>query len=429
MPIRFLHAADVHLDSPLRGLERYDGAPVDRIRGASRTAFDRLVDLAIDRRVDFVVIAGDLYDGDWKDYNTGLYLASRLNRLRDAGIPVVLIKGNHDAHNKMTRGLRLPDNAVWLDHDQPQTIAYEHLGAAIHGQSFASRDVSENLAKRYPRPVGGWLNIGLLHTALDGKEGHETYAPCSLDDLRAAGYDYWALGHIHARETVLPEPFVAFPGNLQGRHCRETGPKGCLLVEYDNGTVRDQFHRLDAVRWERVRVDLSGARRDDDLLGLVSNQLDELVRADPDPDRLLAVRLVLLGTTPIDDALRSRVDHHVAELRNVATDRGDGRIWVEKVELQTRPYLASAVADGPMEVIETLLDELQRDPTALIDELDGFRKKLPIELTGEPDGIRLGDPECVRGLLEGVGPLLRDLLRPGQADAEGRAAAVPSGLD
>ncbi|MFO0958832.1 MAG: DNA repair exonuclease [Isosphaeraceae bacterium] len=426
MPIRFLHAADIHLDSPFRGLERYDGAPVDRIRGATRKAFDRLVDLAIDRRADFAIISGDLYDGDWRDYNTGLYLASRLNRLRDAGIPVVLIKGNHDAHNKMTRSLRLPNNAIWLDHDRPQTVRFDHLNVAVHGQSFASRDVSDNLAKAYPKPVGGWTNIGLLHTALTGKEGHEPYAPCTLDDLRASEYDYWALGHIHARETLNREPFIAFPGNLQGRHARETGPKGCLIVEVDRGTIRERFHRLDAVRWERVRVDLNDVARDDDLWGLIASRFDELLRDDPDPDRLLAARLILHGVTPIDDRIRTQADRYVAEARGLATERGDGRIWVEKVELQTRPYRASAVADGPMRVLEELLGEFRDDPTELIAELEGLRKKLPGEFTAEPDGIPLHDPDCLRSLLEGVGPVLRDLLRRAQAETAGSASADPA---
>src|SRR6185437_649372 len=122
MAITFLHAADIHLDSPLKGLERYENAPVGRIRGATRRAFTRLIDLAVEKAVDFVLIAGDLYDGDWRDYNTGLYLVRQLGRLRDANINVYAIAGNHDAANKMTRSLRLPDNVRLLSHEQPQTV-------------------------------------------------------------------------------------------------------------------------------------------------------------------------------------------------------------------------------------------------------------------------------------------------------------------
>ena len=236
MAISFLHAADIHLDSPLKGLERYENAPVERIRGATRRAFTRLIDLAIEKRVDFVLIAGDLYDGDWRDYNTGLYLVRQLGRLRDARIPVFVIAGNHDAANKMTRMLRLPDNVRFLAHDRPETVRLDDLGVAIHGQSFAKAAVTENLAAAYPAPVSGYINIGLLHTGMGGADGHERYAPCTLEELRLRGYDYWALGHIHARQVLCNDPPVVFAGNVQGRHIRETGPKGCLLATDPSGS-------------------------------------------------------------------------------------------------------------------------------------------------------------------------------------------------
>ena len=149
MAISFIHAADIHLDSPLRGLERYENAPVERIRGATRRAFTRLIDLAIDAKVDFVLIAGDLYDGDWRDYNTGLYLVRQLGRLRDLKIPVFIIAGNHDAANKMTRALRLPENVCFLAHERPETLRLEDLGVAIHGQSFEKQAVFDDLAAGY----------------------------------------------------------------------------------------------------------------------------------------------------------------------------------------------------------------------------------------------------------------------------------------
>ena len=204
MAISFLHAADIHLDSPLRGLERYENAPVDRMRRATRRAFERLVDLAIEKRVDFVVIAGDLYDGDCRDYNTGLYLTRQLGRLRDEKIPVFLIAGNHDAANRMTRVLPLPDNVRMLGHDRPETVCIKDLDVAIHGQSFGKPAVTENLAAGYPAALPGCVNIGVLHTGLGGMNGHERYAPCTLDELRFKRYDYWALGHIHVARGVMP---------------------------------------------------------------------------------------------------------------------------------------------------------------------------------------------------------------------------------
>jgi exonuclease SbcD len=419
MPITFLHAADIHLDSPLKGLQRYERAPVDRIRGATRRAFERMIRLAIDRRVDFVLIAGDLYDGDWRDYNTGLHLVQELNRLRDADIPVLVIAGNHDAANKMTRGLRLPGNVRVLGADRPETVRLDDLGVAIHGQSFAREAVTDNLAARYPDALPGWVNIGLLHTGLTGLEGHERYAPCGSDDLRGRGYDYWALGHIHTRGAPCDGLPVAFPGNPQGRHIRETGEKGCLLVTVGaGGGVEQSFERLDVVRWERCRVDAGDVDGEADLLDRVATALDALLNLEPDPERLLAARVVVHGTTTLSNRLHADAERYVNEVRNLALERGEDRLWIEKVELQTRSAPLIALPDGPIEELRELFDQLRDDPEALAglgDELADLRRKLPAELMASPDAPRPGDPDWMLGLLDQVQPLLFDLLRrPGQ---------------
>ena len=422
MAITFLHAADIHLDSPLRGLERYEHAPVERIRGATRRAFERMIDLAVERRVDFVLIAGDLYDGDWRDYNTGLYLAKQLGRLRDANIPVYIISGNHDAANKMTRTLRLPGNVRVLDDSRPETVRLDDLGVAIHGQSFARAAVTENLAAGYPDAVSGWVNIGLLHTGLTGLEGHERYAPCTIDDLRGRGYDYWALGHIHTRKNHCNDPPVVFPGNPQGRHIRESGEKGCVLTTIGQGvSIAQSFHRLDVVRWERSRVDATELATEADLLDRVSAVLDELLQSESDPERLLAVRVVLHGTAPLHDRLHAEAERYVAEVRNLALERGADRLWIEKVEFQTRRVRLPVLPDGPIEELQEVLDELHADPAALAalgEELGELKRKLPAELTAGLDGPKLGEPEWLSGVLEEVQPLLLDLLRHSDHGAE-----------
>jgi DNA repair exonuclease SbcCD nuclease subunit len=414
MAISFLHVADIHLDSPLRGLERYEHAPVERIRGATRRAFERMIDLAVDRRVDFVLIAGDLYDGDWRDYNTGLYLTRQLGRLRDAAIPVVVIAGNHDAANKMTRALRLPDNVHLLAHDRPETVRLDELGVAVHGQSFARAAVTENLVAGYPAALTGCVNVGLLHTCLAGAEGHERYAPCTIEDLRGKGYDYWALGHIHARHAPCVDPPVVFAGNIQGRHIRETGAKGCLLATVHPGDgVAQEFHRLDLVRWERGRVDVADLDAEAGLLDRVAETLDTLLRSETDSVRLLVVRVVLHGASALHDRLHADPERYVAEVRNLAQDRGGDRLWIEKVEFQTRPARAVVLHDGPIEEIEDVLGQLRDDPAALAElgeELADLRRRLPPELAHGLDAPHLGDPDWLRAILDRVQPLLFDLL-------------------
>ena len=221
---KFIHAADVHLDSPLRGLSRYESAPVDAIRGACRRAFENLVDLALEEKVAFVVLAGDLFDGDWKDYSTGIYLSRQLGRLGKCNIPVYAVAGNHDAANKMTKTLDSPNNINFLSSTKVETIRLDHVPVTIHGRSFRTQHVDENLAAAYDAAEKGRFNIGLLHTSLDGREDHASYAPCALGDLLSKGYQYWALGHVHKQEIVLDDPWVVFSGCIQGRHIRGNWP-------------------------------------------------------------------------------------------------------------------------------------------------------------------------------------------------------------
>jgi DNA repair exonuclease SbcCD nuclease subunit len=383
-----------------------------------------LIDLAIDKRVDFVLLAGDLYDGEWRDYNTGLFLVGQLRRLQDHKIPVVLIAGNHDAANKMTRVLALPENVRFLAHDRPETVRLEDLDVAIHGQSFARAAVTENLAASYPAPIPGCVNIGLLHTGMGGENGHERYAPCTLEELRLRDYDYWALGHVHTRQVLCDDPPVVFVGNVQGRHIRETGPKGCLISTIGSDRAITQvFQRLDKVRWERERVDVSALETESDVLGRTAELFDGLLASEPDPDCMLAVRLTVGGSTLLHGRLRTDPDRFVAEVRGLATERGGDRLWIERVELQTKPIRAVTIPDGPFEELVEVLDQLRDDPgsmTAVVEELAELKRKLPAELIHDPDSPRLDDPAYLQTLLGQVQPLLLDLLlKSTNGDAKG----------
>lgn len=332
---RFLHAADLHLDSPLRGLGA--DAPATRIRQATRDALRNLVDLAIHEQVDFVVVAGDLYDGDWPDFRTGQALVAAFARLTRAGIRIVAIRGNHDAESVLTRSLRLPEGATLLRADRPDTVDWPELSVALHGQSFETRDVQQNLAQSYPAPAPGRFNIGVLHTAATGRPGHDSYAPCTVEQLASHGYDYWALGHIHAREELLQDPWIVFPGNLQGRHANERGPKGASLVTVRHGRVTGVEHRvLDAVRWVRVPVDCSGAADEDAVLDRARRAMGEAV--DAAEGRLLALRLRMEGPCPAHGALARDPAALRQKLVAASLEVADAdSIWLEDVQLATSP--------------------------------------------------------------------------------------------
>jgi DNA repair exonuclease SbcCD nuclease subunit len=416
--VKFIHAADVHLDSPLRGLERYDGAPVEEIRGATRRAFENLIQLAIDEEVAFVLLAGDLYDGDWKDYNTGLYFTRQMARLRDAGVQVFVVAGNHDAASQITKTLRPPHNVRVLATRAPETARLEELGVAIHGQGFPTRAVTEDLTRRYPVADADLFNIGLLHTSLDGRPGHEAYAPCTLDGLRSRGYQYWALGHVHNREVVTQEPWVVFPGNTQGRHARETGPKGCSLVTVEAGRVESvEHHALDVVRWSVRSVDVADARTLDDVYDRVGHALsDVLGEAEGRP---AASRLRLAGACPVHGRLRAAREQITNECRALAGSVGSGDLWIEKVVLDTREA-APEVPPGPLGELMQSISELDRDPARLAKLAEAFvdlSAKLPVNLRSGPDAFDPSRPEYVRECLEDVKALLlQRLLREGSAE-------------
>jgi len=427
---RFLHAADIHLDSPLQGLERYPDAPVEAVRGAPRRAFDALIDLALEERVAFVLLAGDLYDGDWKDYNTGLFFVARMRRLADAGIPVHLVSGNHDAASQITRRLSLPPNVHLYDPRRPETCEIPDLDVAIHGQSFASRRVSEDLSAAFPQADPGRFEIGLLHTALDGRPGHAAYAPCTVEGLRAKGYAYWALGHVHRGEEVSRDPWIVFPGNLQGRHARETGGKGATLVTVEHGHVVEVAHRdLDVVRWARIELDLAAIDHPDDALAHVR---DALVAASAEAEgRLLAARIVLAGATSAHAALVREPARWLHECRSMASAMAEPGVWLERLELATRPRGALGRVlerDDALGGLLRRIEALEQRPLDLArteEELAELARRLPATLRPEPGAAADAsgreerfdptDPEWLRARLPAVRDLLWSRLLEGEA--------------
>ncbi len=406
--MKFIHAADIHLDSPLRGLARYEGAPVEQMQSATRRAFINLIDLACNKEVDFVLLAGDLYDVDWKDYNTGLFFNQQMSRLREADIPVFMVLGNHDAGNTITRQLRLPDNVTELSYRQPETKTLEKLGVAIHGQSFAKRAMTDDISAAYPNALPGYFNIGLLHTSLNGHEGHASYAPCTMPGLLSHGYNYWALGHVHKREVLHENPYVVFSGNLQGRHARETGEKGCTLVQVKNGKTSLTHVPLDVLRWEVCQLEVNDVTQADDIIDRVREAVTLATKnADGRP---LALRVIIEGACPVHNELHSHSDRWINEIRAVATDAGLGNVWVEKISLQTQPLSINTVQDGgPLEELSNFLRTLPQDGDslqALTSELRFLRNALPVEARQRDDGIDPGNTDTIRQLLNGVEELL-----------------------
>jgi DNA repair exonuclease SbcCD nuclease subunit len=406
------------LDSPLRGLDRYEGAPVERLRGATRRAFERLVNLAIEDRVSFVVIAGDLFDGERDDYQTAMFLQRQLRRLDECDIPVIIAYGNHDAANQITRRLDLPHSARVLPYDTPATIELPGAEAALHGMSYATRAVNEDLVGRYPQPVPGVLNVGVLHTSIDGRPGHDPYAPCTIDELVNRGYEYWALGHVHQREHhTVDGVHIVFPGCLQGRDVGECGPKGATVVVYASGAVEKVIPCVLApVQWTRIEVDLSDVPF---VLGAIEHTVERLsdLQASSDAD-LNAVRIVLhLSSAARRDWLREP-DRYDAELRADAAG-GDERLWIERIIVSPESASRPEVSGEALAAVTDVLASLRASPVQAAELgaaglLAGIRSRFGSDL---PAALQLGadvlEERHVNELLDEVEALLQAELEAG----------------
>ena len=353
-----------------------------------------------------MLLAGDIYDGAWRDFSTGLFFTGLCRTLREADVPVVLLTGNHDAASVITRRLALPDNVTRLDHDAPETVRFDDWNVSVHGQGFATRDVTDNLAAAYPAPDRGRFNIGLLHTACGGgaESGHAPYAPCTAGELADRGYDYWALGHIHkpgelhdaSQHGAAP---IVFPGNTQGRSVKECGERGCRVVRVgDAGDVTSEAHPLDVVRWHAADVDVAALVADgrDDPDDFIAAAVEQLRAARDDAGgRLVAARVTFSGTTTADADLREDPHALAHDIKNAAA--GLGGVWVEKVRVQTKPPELGRTADldGPRAAFEAVLDETAADPVllrAFADEALGtLRGALKRALPDPADRPDLGD--------------------------------------
>ena len=401
--MRFIHASDLHIDSPLRGLDRYEGAPVERLRTATRSSLERLVDKSVSERVDFVLFAGDIYDRDWQDFHTGLFFRQQMVRLGRTGIRVFIVQGNHDAQGVISKQLALPPNVTVFSSRSAQTIRIDELSVAIHGRSFPERAVDEDLVPSYPAPVPGFFNIGMLHTSLTGRVGHDTYAPTDIPTLIAKGYDYWALGHVHAREVVCEQPRIVFPGNLQGRHANETGAKGCELVTVEAGRIEAEFVALDVVRWSQVSVPLDSVDRLEALSDAFHHALEPVLIGTT--DRLHAVRVTLTGSTELHRLEANQPGTLAAAMYAAAQDVTEAEIWIEQVRLELSTPLdrvQAALRQDAVGELVRLVDSIAGDPTELMRraqaDLGDLLGSMPQEVAAG-DVPRLDDVEELRRLL------------------------------
>ena len=372
MTLRFIHAADLHLDSPFTGIKA--AAPENvatALYSATFDSYNNIIDLCITEQVDALLVAGDIYDGADRSLRAQRAFIDGLRSLDAAGIRSFVCHGNHDPLDGWEARLSYPDGchrfgsefeAVPLFPDEPER-------ALIYGISYPTRDVYDNLVSQLGQVDEAAFTVGLLHANVGGNTDHALYAPCSLDDLAQSGIDYWALGHVHTRQVLRERaPTVVYPGNPQGRHPNETGARGVYLVEVDaTGSVNLDFRPTDTVRWERVSIDISALETEQDLL----NEIDDTIqnRLDGAEGRSVVARMTLTGRGELNRFLRQTgaADDLLEGVNNQWAERVPFT-WCERIEDESAAAIdRDAMRSGEDFLAEVLrtADQIRENPETL----------------------------------------------------------------
>jgi DNA repair exonuclease SbcCD nuclease subunit len=326
---KILHTADIHLDAPLRSLALRDDGLQEIVRAATRTAFTRLVDFALSEGVGALLISGDLFDGQARSATTAAFLLAQFDRLRHADIAIYYVRGNHDAENPISGELTFPNNVHVFD-GRGGIMQISGQDIYIHGVSYSGRHAPDSLLPRFSAPVPDAINIAMLHSSLSGAAGHDSYAPCSVQDLTRLGFDYWALGHVHKRQIHNESPWIVMPGMPQGRDIGEAGPKSATLVTVADGKLRIEEVATAAVEFMHATVDVSESTSDDAIRAQLRSVLAALQRDMKAEAAIL--RLTLSGVA----AQRWQIlrDQDIWTETIVAFARSTGRLWIEKVSFE-----------------------------------------------------------------------------------------------
>jgi DNA repair protein SbcD/Mre11 len=344
IPFSFIHCADLHLDSPFEGIQATAPEIAAVLREATFQALDQIIDLARREQADFIIVAGDVYDGENRSLRAQLRFREALKKAGEAGIQCFSAHGNHDPLSGWEAQLAMPPQNRRFGGQNVECFPIERHGAIlahIYGISYPVREVKSNLATGFKRDPEAPFAIGVLHCNVGGDPDYDNYAPCGVDDLLAAGMDYWALGHIHAQKIIrAQDPCIVYSGNTQGRNWRELGPRGCYLVRVDAARrITPTFVATDVVRWFRQDLDIGELATWDDLVDILYRER-EAVRAAAD-GRAAVVRLSLVGRGELHRELAKRIDLE-RDLTEPLQEGEPGRpdfVWVESIQSRTRPPL------------------------------------------------------------------------------------------
>ncbi|KAB2337123.1 DNA repair exonuclease [Cytobacillus depressus] len=333
--VTFIHAADLHLDSPMVGLKSLPASLFKQLQESTFQSLSKIVDAALSHRVDFVIFAGDLFDGEDRSIRAQIRLLKEMERLAENNIPVYAVHGNHDHMDGSWTHLSMPDNVHIFSHEV-ETVKFSHAGGAsvhLYGFSYPRRHVYERMIQHYSKKQGADFHIGILHGNLEGSKEHDKYAPFTIKDLLEKDFDYWALGHIHKRAVLhSSNPPIIYAGNIQGRNRKETGIKGCYLVELTNDSADCQFIETSAVIWEELLLDASHASTFQDIYHLCRNFIQEMRK-----DEIgLMVSLIIDQVHLSKQDLKSIINGELLEVLQDEEKDEEAFVWISDIKINEK---------------------------------------------------------------------------------------------
>lgn len=358
---KFIHAADLHIESPYKGVSHMNEALGNALVEHGIRAYEKLIQTAIDEEIDFLLIAGDSFDSESGSLSAQYRFVRGLERLNSNNIPVYIICGNHDPLSSWSEHLQLPENVILFEADEVQqhsVVKENKTIAEVYGVSFGQKEEFNNLAKKFKRNDKTPFSIGLLHGTIAGNDAHTPYCKFEMDNLRASNLDYWALGHIHKREVLSAQnPTVVYPGNIQGRHFNETGEKGCSLVTVNQGKlVNHDFISLSDIVYEYRSLDVAGL----ESMSAFFNEINALKQELIENGKSYLVRLQLSGKTALHStfAKRNEMEQLVSDFNN-ENNYQTSFVYIDRFIPQTTPEIDLEVRKQSSDFIGDLIQRFE----------------------------------------------------------------------
>lgn len=402
--ISFIHAADLHLDSPMVGLKSLPATILSRVRESTFTALKKLTAAAIHYQVDFVILAGDLFDGEDRSLRAQSRFRTEMLKLAEKEIPVYVIHGNHDHLNGTWVHLDMPSNVHVFQRDVQTKVLQTKSGEIIHlyGFSYPQRHVFDRKIDEYTKVDGADFHIGILHGNEVGGHEHDNYAPFTVKDLYEKKFDYWALGHIHKRAVLSENPPIIYPGNIQGRNKKEKDAKGFYHVILTDVDAKMDFIEASDIVWEEATINASSARNFQEVLKLCQSAMDRIRK-----DKTGSLLTLFLQNIQLDDYREKRsLDNDLLELLLEDEQEEGAFVWIVALNLSENVQMdkerLKTEANFYAELFDTVeeYDDVDSALAQLYEHQMGRKYLSPLSITDQQDLVQKAEQLLIKLLYE-----------------------------